>query len=184
MTDTPTETPQNRRLEDAIVAFTRCIAQAVPDICSYGWTVGEAYVPFNPDENEDCPEDIVQCEQLWVRVENVVPVTINEGGFGGDTCAVDLRVNLEVGIMRCFVIPEEGEAPTTSEVLGGALLSMSDMRAIMCAALTCKRPATEWEQGDAEGMVDIWESIELGTWVPLGPLGGQYGGVWTFTVEL
>lgn len=48
-----------------------------------------------------------------------------------------------------------------------AMQSMDDMNRILCAALGC----------------EVWEHIDVGTWVPWGPLGFQYGGMWTFTVE-
>lgn len=186
MTDTPLETveetPPDDRLVDALVAFTGCIANAVPDICSYGLTIGESYVPFDPDDDEPCTAEDVQCSQMWVRVENIVPTAINEESFDGQQCDVTLSVNIEVGVLRCIEIPEGGEAPKTSEVLAAAITAMRDMQAIQCAALNCKTTRT-YPNGE-ETEVDIWASIDLGTWAPLGPLGGQYGGVWTLTVEL
>jgi hypothetical protein len=96
----------------------------------------------------------------------VTPTAVIDS-FGGD-CGGTLRIGLEVGVLRCLEIPEDGEAPTASDVLVAATQAMADMQAIMCAALGC----------------EVWDAIEVGEWSPSGPLGGQYGGIWTFTVEL
>jgi hypothetical protein len=153
-------------LQDALVEFTGCISLAVPDICSYGLTIGESYVPFDPDPDDECNEDDVACSQLWVRVTSVNPDASQ--GFDGGDCAVVMSVGLEVGVLRCIEVPEGGEAPTATDVLAAALQSMEDMQRIHCAAMGC----------------EVWSSISSGEWIPSGPLGGQYGGIWTFSVEV
>jgi hypothetical protein len=154
------------RLNEALVAFTGCIGESLDAVCSYGLTIGEAYVPFDPDPEDDCEDDEALCTQAWVRVMSVQP-TGTVPSFGGD-CGGVMQMTLEVGILRCFVIPEGGEAPTATDTLLAATQAMTDMNAIYCAAMAC----------------EVWDSIESGAWEPMGPLGGQYGGVWTFTVEI
>lgn len=163
---TPEVTDPTETLMDALIAFTGAVGSAVGDICSYGLTIGEDYVPFDPDPEDDCEEEEVSCSQLWVRVSGITPVAMVEA-FGGNGCSVTLRLDLEVGVLRCLEIPDGGAAPTASDVLVAASQSMSDMQAIYCAAM-----------GE-----EVWDSIDAGTWVPTGPLGGQYGGVWSFSVE-
>lgn len=153
-------------LHEALVGFTGCIGDAVADICSYGLTIGETYVPFDPDPEDNCEDEEVSCSQLWVRVMNAQPVHLGEG-WAGD-CGGVMQLTLEVGVLRCVEVPEGGEAPTASSVLASALQAMDDMNAIYCAAMDC----------------EVWDSIESGAWEPTGPLGGQYGGIWTFTVEV
>lgn len=155
------------RLNEALVGFTGCIGEALENLCSYGLTIGETYVPFDPDPEDDCDEDEVACSQAWVRVMGVTPTTAPEG-FAGEGCGVELSVELEVGILRCIDIPEDGEAPTATDVMVAAMQAMEDMQAIYCAAMDCA----------------VWESITSGSWAPEGPLGAQYGGTWTFTVEV
>lgn len=156
-------------VNDALIKFTACIGSALPDICSYSLTLGEAYVPFAPDEDSDCEdEDETACTQAWVRVMNVTPKqSAGTEGWGGD-CAIVLEAELEVGVLRCIEVKDKGEAPTETEVMTYAMQSMSDMLAIHKAAMGC----------------EVWESITTGQWQPSGPLGGQYGGTWTFTVEI
>lgn len=152
-------------LEAALVNFTGCVGTALDDICSYGLTVGDAYVPFDPDEEDECGEGEAECSQVWVRVmgsgiTNLLP------SWSGD-CGGTMQLQLEVGVIRCIEIEEGGEAPTATTVLGAALQAMEDMNALYCAAMNC----------------EVWESIEAGEWQPIGPFGGQYGGIWTFVVE-
>lgn len=159
----------DERFHNSLIAFTAAIGEAL-DVCSYGLTIGEAYVPFDPDDG-DCndaeDEDLVQCTQAWVRVAGVAPT----GGitlFDGSECDSLLRVTLEVGVLRCIEVEEEGEAPKASDVLVAAIQSMSDMTAIYRAAMD----------------LEVWDAINAGEWIPNGPLGGQYGGIWNFTVEI
>lgn len=166
MSETPPE-PYSpiSHLNESLIAFTGCIGESLSDICSYGLTIGETYVPFDPDPEDECAEDEAICSQAWVRVSGAVS-PYQTDSFGED-CAISLRMTLEVGVLRCLDIPEGGEAPTATEVLAAAMQSMTDMNAIYCAAMGC----------------DVWESISAGSWSPTGPMGGQYGGVWTFDVE-
>jgi hypothetical protein len=158
--DAPPET-----LNEALVAFTGCIGESLENICSYGLTIGADYVPFDPDPEDGCDDEEVQCSQAWVRVENIAMVDVTDS-FGGADCGGSYQLTLEVGVLRCITIPEDGEAPTATDVLVAALQAMDDMKAIQCAAMSC----------------EVWESISAGQWQPSGPLGGQYGGTWSFTV--
>lgn len=154
-------------LLDGLVEFTSCIGAALEDICSFGLTIGESYVPFDPDpDDEECDTDEAVCSQAWVRVASVNPAYAVDG-FGGD-CGAVLTLNIEVGVIRCVEIPEDGEAPTATDVLVAALQSMDDMRRIHCAAMEC----------------GSFDTISAGAWTPFGPRGGQYGGSWQFTVEV
>ena len=153
------------RLNEALISFAGCVGESIDDICSYGLTIGETYVPFDPDPDDDCEVDDVACSQIWVRVMSVNPVSTPS--WEGD-CATVMRLELEVGVLRCIEIAEDGEAPTASEVLVAATQAMSDMNAIYCAAMGC----------------EVWNAITVGSWAPEGPMGGQHGGTWTFTVEV
>jgi hypothetical protein len=155
------------KLNDALVGFTGCVGEALDDLCSYGLTIGDSYVPFDPDPEDECDPEEVMCSQAWVRVMSVNP-TATEESFEGGACSSELSVDLEVGVLRCLEIPEDGDAPTATQVLMAATQAMEDMNAIYCAAMSC----------------EVWSAITAGQWTPDGPLGGQVGGIWTFTVQL
>lgn len=154
-------------INDALIAFTGCVGESLTDLCSYGLTIGDSYVPFDPDPEDGCDAEEVACSQAWVRVTGAGVTNVGAGFDGGD-CSASITLSLEVGVLRCFGIEEEGEAPTASDVLVAATQTMDDMRAIYCAAMGC----------------DVWDSINAGSWVPMGPMGGQYGGTWTFDVTV
>ena len=166
MSDIADDATPAEKINNALVAFTGCIGEALADICSYGLTIGDSYVPFDPDPDDECDEDEAACSQMWVRVTGVDPDTTES--FDGDDCTSVMVIGLEVGVLRCIEIPEGGEAPLASDVLVAATQAMDDMNTIYCAALAC----------------EVWDAINIGSWTPAGPMGGQYGGVWTFTVEV
>ena len=160
--------PAADRLNAALMEFAGCVVSALEDICTYSVTIGQAYVPFNPDDDDDCDPDEAICSQAWVRVMNVQAVDQQYSFAGGDGCSATLRIQLEVGVLRCVEIPEKGEAPTATDVLVASMQAMTDMLAIQCAAQEC----------------DSFMDIQTGQWSPSGPLGSQYGGIWTFSVDL
>lgn len=180
MTETPSEDPLDdlsgdgpatfvSRLHSSLILFTESIG-SVLDVCSYGLTVGEAYVPFDPDPEDECDEEDAICSQVWVRVDSSsFPSTLDswEDGCGGE-----LTLDLEVGVLRCVEVPEGGEAPSAADVLTAALQAMDDMNTIHCAAM----------ENGGDGVDELWTSIESQQWFPSGPMGGQVGGIWRFTV--
>lgn len=166
-TTPPEEIGPADALNESLAAFTACIGESISDICSYGLTIGDSYVPFDPDEDEcEDDDDAAVCSQVWVRVMSVTPVTTPS--FDDSDCTSIMQIDLEVGVLRCIEITEGGEAPTASQVLAAAMQAMDDMKAIHCAAMSC----------------EVWDSISSGAWSPQGPLGAQYGGTWTFTVSV
>lgn len=171
MTLSSGETPDpDQLLHAALVEFTYCIGSALEGICSWGLTIGDSYVPFNPDDGEceDPNDEDVSCSQAWVRVMGVTPVPTGDTGMSGDMCDIMLQADIEVGVLRCLDVAEGGEAPTAMEMLAASLQAMTDMTAVHRAAMAC----------------EVWGSIITNQWAPVGPLGAQYGGIWVFTVEL
>lgn len=159
--------PENTsRVLNALIEFTGCVGGAFDDVCSYSLIPGEGYLPFMPDEDEDCEDE--DCSQVWVRVIGMGPTPQNTEGWDGQQCGFTMDVGLEVGIMRCMEIVPDGEAPTASQMLGYAMQAMEDSNALMCAALGC----------------DVGISLEIGQWAPMGPMGGEFGGTWTMTLQV
>lgn len=172
------QAPYIDRLQEALVEFTGCIGNSLEGICSFGLTMGENYVPFDLDEDEDCQdEEAPDCSQAWVRVMTISAKPGADTGFDGKQHYMEYALDLEVGVIRCIDIPEDGEAPSTTEVMTQALQAMTDANDMLCAALNCGATDEDPEAG-------VWDTISVGTWAPLGPLGGQHGGTWTFTVTL
>lgn len=154
-------------LIEALVGFTGCIGTAFDDICSYSLTIGDSYVPFLPDDEDECEDGDEMCSQIWVRVTDVTPRNVSDSFEGGDGCFAGMDFGLEVGVVRCIEVEANGEAPTATQVLEAAVQSMEDMNRIYCAAMGC----------------EVFDALNAGQWQPFGPEGGQYGGFWTFTAE-
>jgi hypothetical protein len=164
------------RFQNAMIETVGCVADALDDVCSVGFTIGESYVPFDPDpDDKSCRVKDTMCSQAWIRVMSVQPTGTATLGFDGANCSMSMVAEIEVGVLRCIKTPAKGKAPTETDVLMYAMQAMNDMNSILCAVLSC---------GPVEGE-SVWdETPSVGVWRPQGPLGGQYGGTWTFRVEL
>lgn len=156
-------------LQTALLIFTERVCSPL-GVCSYGLTMGESYVPFDPDEDDDCEEGEAYCSQAWVRVDGMEFQTSESWA---NKCGGQIALTIEVGVLRCVDVPEDGEAPTATDVAAAALQAMEDMYTIHCAAMKEDDPEDE-----------LWIDIESQQWTPSGPLGGQAGGVWTFRVTI
>lgn len=166
---TPEKPVPGENIQMAFAAFVSCIADAFPDVCSVGMTIGSEYVPFRPDPDDDCEDDEDDeefCTQVWVRFTGAA--VSGSTGFDGGFCGSEMEMGVEVGIYRCFEMDEDGEAPTATQMFEAALQSIEDQATILCAANAC----------------DVWSKIVAGQWTPLGPQGYQYGGQWSFTTWL
>jgi len=156
-------------LMDLLVTFAAEACGQMDGLCTYGLTIGETYVPFDPDEEDECPhgENRWECSEGWVRVVGIVPTGTVEGMNG--QCVASLRITLEVGVLRCFPTPDNGEAPSASDVFLGVEQSMTDMTTMYRGAMRTQPQ---------------WDALSAGQWRPMGPAGLQYGGQWTFTADL
>lgn len=155
-------------LVDALQQMAECIRDDLDFVCSIAVMATEAYVPFAPSEDDDddpvCDDEEVACSQAWVRIVDVRMNSIE--GWGGD-CASTLLLDLEVGVTRCIPVPEGTEAYDENDVFMATLQSVRDMQSILCSAMNC----------------EVWARLDAGSWTPAGPMGGFYGGTWTFTAE-
>lgn len=167
-TESDVEPEGESRVLKALIEFTGCIGGAFDDVCSYALIPGDGYIPFAPDEDdeENCEDE--DCSQVWVRVTSMNPTPKNTEGWDGQECGFTMDLSLEVGIMRCMEVIAEGEAPTATAMLAYAMQAVEDSNVLMCAALGC----------------DVGISLNIGSWTPLGPLGGEFGGSWTMTLQV
>lgn len=111
------------------------------------------------DYTSNCEE---ACGMAWVRMDAAQPVTgidlVDETVFN---CGSDLGFSVEVGIIRCSVLPSDGEAPTDAEQLEMAVQQLTDMATMRTAIACC----------------DVGDLI-LRAYQPFGPTGGVVGGTW------
>ena len=112
---------------------------------------------------------------LWVQLTGYAPKTAaNLSRSAQPFCdVVGWQATLAVGRVQCVaVMTDSGKAPPAAQVSSDALKVVTDMREMLTAIL-CDVP-------ELSGV----KRVKLGSWSPLGPLGGCAGGQWTLTVEL
>ncbi len=164
-------------LISSLSQFLLCVANAVPDICSFAIIPGTEYAPFTVDEDhEGCGDRKTGevCDQMWVRVVGSrVELATNERReqFDGDSdraLIAGLWYDIEVGVKRCYQMEDNGANPSETAVTTDAIQMLTDMREILDAALCC----------------EVWDALNVGMWSPAPVLGGEYGGMWSFSVRL
>jgi hypothetical protein len=106
------------------------------------------------------------CGSAWVRLDSAFPYTTFPDSEPGLTCTASLGYTIEVGVVRCMPLNDDGSALDTATSLDVALASAADMMAL--------RHAVECCFGDT--------LHSLVGWSPLGPQGGCVGGFWTLQV--
>ena len=108
--------------------------------------------------------------QVWTRLVTVTPAPQTPNGRpGGDPCAVPFFIaTVELGVIRCAAKQDAKGKPPPAEKVGiDGLQGVADMAALL-GVLRCPP----------------YEIRDVGTWTPMGPNGGCFGGVWTFSLRL
>lgn len=135
----------------------------LPGVCFCGVLPGSSVAL---DYVNSCTD--ATCGMAWVRLVSATP-----GGLSSDlltqtnNCETGLRLNVEVGIVRCSPSPDdEGNPPSAEDMLAATELQIDDMM-LMRRAITC--------------CVDSHDYL-LGSYSPFGPEGGAVGGFWTVQI--
>lgn len=152
------------RLNDlATCLCAQIIADGLPEVCWCGQVPGEI-VSF--DYAGDCND---ACGMAWVRLIQVYPSTVvGEPSAQPGNCSTLLGFDVEIGIVRCApVIQEGGEFPSVTEQADAVALQIADMMAMRRAIVCCS------------GHKDFL----LGPYTPVGPDGGVVGGAWTVAMQ-
>ena len=103
----------------------------------------------------------------WVGLNSIFPSKLFPSPDGDiENCTAPLAAAVSIGVIRCYKVRERGE--TLDEMRGYLDMQMADMAAMRRAIVCCAKDE------------DI--AVSLGTYTPLGPDGGSYGGVWNPTI--
>lgn len=122
---------------------------------------------------ESAPLDYAECGgMLWVRLVNSSQTTqFPAPEQRPNVCASTLVYNVEVGLMRPSPIPEDTlgdfQLPTEEEHSDATDRQLDDMEAVHRGLVRASR--------------DI-EMMSIGSYSPVGPIGGTVGGLWTLAV--
>jgi len=132
-------------------------ADGGPEPCFCGVIPGDAVVG---DYAGDCDE---QCGMAWVRLIATYPATgVGQADESVGNCGSTLGFDLEIGILRCITIHDDGSPLTLEESSDATRLQTADMMT-MWRAISCCDSFTS-------------KDYVLGSYQPLGPLGGLVGG--------
>lgn len=122
---------------------------------------------------EAAPLDYAECGgMLWVRLVTGAQTTqFPNPEQRPNVCASTLAFNVEVGLMRPSPIPEDilgdFELPSDKDHTDATDRQLDDMEAV--------------HRGLVRAARDI-EMVSIGSYTPVGPVGGTVGGLWTLTV--
>lgn len=111
---------------------------------------------------------------VWVRLAGAYPSTTFPAPDNDLGCPKPLAFDVEVGALRCAPTPNEvtGTLPGEAEQEEVAAEATSDMIALYRAIACC-----------LDSHQHRFQDVALGSYTPLGPLGGVTGGAWTFTIS-
>lgn len=139
-------------------------AGVLEDMCAVAIYPGEG-VPMDYGQ-ESCGG------MAWVRLDTAHPSSAFPNADADvNKCSWALALPMEVGILRPSPIPfvegQEIELPDDATHIEASRLQMNDMELMLRALQQVSRRV---------------EYMLMGSYSPLGPLGGTVGGIWTFTV--
>lgn len=102
----------------------------------------------------------------WVGLSSVFPSrSFPSPTTDRDTCGAPLAALVTVGVMRCYAVKVAGES--AEDMLTYMDKQMADMAAMRRAIVCCN--------GE-------FEDLSLGTYTPIGPSAGVYGGSWALAI--
>lgn len=148
-----------------------CLCQGLaaaggPGLCYCGLMVGDIM-----------PLQLVQCGPggcggvAWVRPSQIFPSLILPEPEPGESCLAPLAVEVEIGVARCYPMPDPRKMIDPQAMFEASRLYMSDMRAMRKAIRCCL------DDNSFQG------SYSMGTWAPIEASGGISGGTWTVTIR-
>lgn len=113
------------------------------------------------------PRPLIEfCDEAWVSVVSVRPTSPEPLSA---YCATQWMVQLNAGVHRaCYPQTEDNSRPDAA-LIDSAVRDMHDDAEAVRRAL-------------AGAFTDDDLPVSLGTWQPIGPTGGGFGGFWTATV--
>lgn len=152
-------------------------SEEVSGVCFCGVVPGDAVAA---DYMSGC-DDV--CGMAYVRLTTVYPsVSVGVADTTPGNCGKSLGADFEVGILRCFDVDPEGEAPTEAEYLAATELQLADAMVIHRAITCC---ATSQAQDPFRKGQGVWDNeVVMGQYLPTGPEGGVVGGFWPISVAI
>lgn len=168
MTEAAVERPN--LILPTLEALATCLCAQIeedgsPPTCFCGVIPGDAAVG---DYAGDCAS---ACGMAWVRLMSMYPA-VNTGIVSEQpgNCSATIGLEIEIGMLRCMSIPEDGEPLPPGELLEVTDLQTRDAMSMWRAVVCCSS-------------IDPKGSI-LSAYQPMGPMGGLVGGSYTVRTML
>lgn len=159
---------KSNRVADILIDLAACLqvqieTDKLPGTCVMTPVPGAG---FAAEWTGDCE---TACGAAWVRLGQAYPSTsIGAADLTPGNCNKGTGLDVELGVMRCMDV---SEIPSTTESLTDSVkLQTADMLAMLKAIRCCSTLESQ--------------DFILGTYNPIGPLGGMVGGSWTIYVHV
>lgn len=159
-------------LADLLSSLAACLCASLtddgqdgPGLCFCGVEPGAVVIA---DTSYDCREG---CGMAWVRLAKAYPaVSPGTPDNSDQPCGQFLGADIEMGVLRCLPIPDDGSGPSADELESAALQAVADMLTMRAAVMCCS------------ALTDV--PYRLGQYTPVGPAGAVIGGTWTISVAI
>lgn len=178
---TLSDNPVRRIMTDLAACLSNQIRDAdngVARPCTVTIVPGDSVLPEYQGEcddevDPDYPDQAFDCGLAWVRLMNLYPASAPgvRADTAGTCVASTLGFDLNIGLTRCFELPED---PTTTlspqQLADSTWAQLADGLIIRKAIMCCESLESD--------------NSTLGTYSPIGPIGGLLGGSWSISVSL
>jgi hypothetical protein len=164
----------DNRIFEALAMINECLCgkieeNGLPKLCFCGIIAGQApYDATGVGDGCDDDDEDEGCGQAWVRLVTAYPSSaVGIADTNPGNCGKGVGFDVEIGILRCISIEDNGGAIEAEEMLSATSLQIADMLTMQQALMCCS--------------VDS-DNFVLGAYTPIGPEGMFVGGSWLASV--
>lgn len=157
----PTEFTEDPIIWPLMVQVSDCLCET---LTARGLLPGDCFCGIFPGDNAPW---LYREGMAWVRLTGGFPtISFPQQATAADSCGAFLGAELEVGVLHCApTFSAGGDPPSQTDWFEASRLQVATMRAIQQAIVCCNV-----------------EYKAIGTYTPLGPQGGLFGGSWTMSI--
>lgn len=147
------------QLSPVLHALLGCVSERLDPPIARAVIIPGAVVPWD-------------CEQVWVRLVEIVPFYHQQLTRGAGGCGpLEWTVTIAAGTIRCIgTINDRGDPPPAARMIGDAELLLADAEAL--------------EQGIECCTISRVQDLRIGQYTSLGAEGAYAGGEWTATFRI
>jgi hypothetical protein len=157
---------------EVLVNLAACVEATLQDeglapVCFNGVVPGDG---ISAAWGAEC-DDGGPCGMAWTRLVLAYPATaVGQQDQTPGNCGAGIGLDIEVGILRCTPVGLQDAETEEVDALASSMEVLNDMLALRKAIQCCTSLPSK--------------DVVLGSWTPMGPLGGLVGGAWGLFVAL